>query len=574
MMGQMLRTVLRYSPTVLAATLVLSSSAFALDKGVESQSTEFNETSNSDVLAFDTLSEQAAKPVIADNTLAQAMPALEAQPTEPAMPAVPSVSNLQQTETEAPNTMAQVTSVSQLSDVQPTDWAFQALQNLVERYGCIAGYPDGTFRGNRALTRYEFAAGLNACLDAITSLIGEGGVSREELDTLNRLLEEFAAELATLRGRIDVLEARTAELEANQFSTTTKLTGTVIFAGSDMIGEGEGAVPSFHQRVRLNFDTSFTGKDMLRTRLEAANGPNFSSVPGGNLMDRLAFDTNTDNQFQIGELWYRFPLADKITVRIDATGAEINDNVYNFNPYLESSDTGSISRFGRFNPIYRQGADGPGLTVSFDPSKSFGVDVGYYAPNGDDPSIKNGVFNGAFSAMGQIRFGLGDRLRLGATYVRSYYPGGEVNLTGSTGSFNARRPFGNVATGANHYGIEATARVSSNFTISGWAGYTDAQQEDGGDADASIWNWAVTLALPDLGTKGSVLGFVVGMPPKVTDSDGAEDDDTSLHLEAFYRFQISKNISIQPGLFVITNPDHSDSDDTDYIGTIRTVFKF
>ena len=61
--------------------------------------------------------------------------------------------------------MAQVTSVSQLSDVQPTDWAFQALQSLVERYGCIAGYPDGTYRGNQATTRYEFAAGLNACLD-------------------------------------------------------------------------------------------------------------------------------------------------------------------------------------------------------------------------------------------------------------------------------------------------------------------------------------------------------------------------------------------------------------------------
>lgn len=62
------------------------------------------------------------------------------------------------------NAMAQVTSVSQLSDVQPTDWAFQALQSLVERYGVIAGYPDSTFRGNRALTRYEFAAGLNAPL--------------------------------------------------------------------------------------------------------------------------------------------------------------------------------------------------------------------------------------------------------------------------------------------------------------------------------------------------------------------------------------------------------------------------
>jgi hypothetical protein len=63
--------------------------------------------------------------------------------------------------------MEQVTSVSQLTDVKPSDWSFEALRTLVERYGCIAGYPDGTFKGNRAITRYEFAAGLNACMDQI-----------------------------------------------------------------------------------------------------------------------------------------------------------------------------------------------------------------------------------------------------------------------------------------------------------------------------------------------------------------------------------------------------------------------
>jgi hypothetical protein len=136
--------------------------------------------------------------------------------------------------------LAQVTSVSQLSDVQPTDWAFQALQSLVERYGCIAGYPDGTYRGNRALTRYEFAAGLNACLDRVNELIATastGLVSKEDLATLQRLQEEFGTELATLRGRVDALEATTAELEANQFSTTTKLSAQAIIAASDTFGD-------------------------------------------------------------------------------------------------------------------------------------------------------------------------------------------------------------------------------------------------------------------------------------------------------------------------------------------------
>ncbi|MFM6192449.1 iron uptake porin, partial [Planktothrix sp.] len=106
---------------------------------------------------------------------------------------------------EVSDALEQVTSVSQLSDVQPTDWAFQALQSLVERYGCIAGYPDGTYKGNRAMTRYEFAAGLNACLERVNELIAASVanlVTREDLAVLQRLQEEFAAELATLRGRV------------------------------------------------------------------------------------------------------------------------------------------------------------------------------------------------------------------------------------------------------------------------------------------------------------------------------------------------------------------------------------
>ena len=67
----------------------------------------------------------------------------------------------------------QVTSVSQFSDVKPTDWSYQALTNLVDRYGCVAGYPNGTFGGGRAMTRFEAAALLNACLDRVTEVTDE-----------------------------------------------------------------------------------------------------------------------------------------------------------------------------------------------------------------------------------------------------------------------------------------------------------------------------------------------------------------------------------------------------------------
>ena len=65
----------------------------------------------------------------------------------------------------------QVTSISPFSDVRPTDWAYQALSTLVETYGCVAGYPNGSFKGGQVISRFEAAALRNACLARVTELI-------------------------------------------------------------------------------------------------------------------------------------------------------------------------------------------------------------------------------------------------------------------------------------------------------------------------------------------------------------------------------------------------------------------
>lgn len=210
----------------------------------------------------------------------------------------PLLENIELYNGEDVDPVGQVTSVSQLSDIQPTDWAFQALQSLVERYGCIAGYPDGSYRGDRAMTRYEFAAGLNACLDRITELIASSTanlVSRNDLVILQKLQEEFAGELAFLGGRVDILEAQTAELEANQFSTTTKLLGEVTFAVRNIFGNekaGGGNLDSnlvFDNRIRFNVNTSFTGRDSLIIRLDAVSSEALGTSITGTNMTRLAF---------------------------------------------------------------------------------------------------------------------------------------------------------------------------------------------------------------------------------------------------------------------------------------------
>ncbi|MEG4634540.1 iron uptake porin [Microcoleus sp. AR_TQ3_B6] len=493
----------------------------------------------------------------------------------PIVPVAPQVLPAQQS-----GTMSQVTSVSQLSDVRPTDWAFQALQSLVERYGCIVGYPDGTYRGNRALTRYEFAAGVNACLDKITELIGSTGnlVTRDDLAILQRLQEEFAAELATLRGRVDGLEARTTELEANQFSTTTKLAGEAIFAVSDTFGDGVGlhddkTSTNLGYRVRLNFNTSFTGRDMLRTRLQALNVANYGAATAtGTNMARLAFDGNDNSNFTLDELYYRFPIG-SATVFVGPKGLDLDEIADTVTPF-NSTGTGALSRFGVRNPAVFRGAQGAGASITFNLG-SLRATAGYLAGDSDAPNPANGrgVFDGSFSALGQIGF-FSKPFDLAFTYTRKYNRAGDVGIMGGTGSSLANRPFGQAPTEADNYGVQVNFKPSSRFQIGGWYGYTKAEQLRGGNNDATIQNGAITLALADFGRQGNLLGFVFGVPPKVTESDVARNRNTSYHLEGFYRFQVNDFISVTPGVYVILNPEHNNRNDDIWVGLLRTTFSF
>ncbi|ACC82595.1 iron uptake porin [Nostoc punctiforme] len=541
-------------------------------------------------------------PVIVAATFFVANSALAAEVNE-------QVTNAAQlSEAQDSNDMSQVTSVSQFSDVQPTDWAFQALQSLVERYGCIAGYPNSTYRGNRALTRYEFAAGLNACLDRVNELIATATadlVSKQDLATLQRLQEEYSAELATLRGRVDGLEARTSELEANQFSTTTKLVGEAIFAVSDVFGDtraARGGNPTqdlnsnttFSDRVRLKLYSSFTGTDQLETRLNAGNivsnrGNDALGTGTGTNMSRLGFDGDTGNSVSIDKLNYAFNLTDAVRVKVDAIGAELYENVNNFNSDFASSGRGALSRYGRFSPIYRQGQGGSGVTVTFNPKGAISLSGAYLARTANDPTLNNGLLDGDNAIFGQLSFQPTKAFNIGLTYARTYQTNlvnntVNNNLFQGTGSIFANNPFGNnTRTISNNYGVEATFQFSPTLAISGWGGYTTADAITGANAgtDADVWYWAGALALKDFGGEGNVLGIIFGQPPKVTGGsiknvagNTTFDDNTSYHLEGLYKYKVSDNIQVTPGLLVIFNPEHNDANDTEYVATLRTTFSF
>ena len=487
-----------------------------------------------------------------------------------------------------PSAVAQnVTSVSQLSDVRPTDWAFTALQSLVERYGCIAGFPDRTFRGKQATSRYEFAAGLNACLDKINEIISAGladKVSKEDLATLQKLQEEFAAELATLRGRVDALDAKTAKLEAQQFSTTTKLRGEAIMglaAASDGVGAADRTNTTFSYRVRLNLDTSFTGKDLLRTRLEAANNPNLGTALGGGNGARLSFDTDTANSFQIGRLYYRFPIGESITAYVAPIGAP-EDVISPLNP-LESDGQGTISRFGRFNPLIRIASSGrvSGLAIAglnFKFSDKVSLELAYSASNAALASGQGGVTGGDTKIAAQFVFKPADALTLGVGYANAYTFGNTLSSGLNVDSIGASN-----ANAAGISGIRSNTVVGSliwditkKFTFNTWGAWTFADTTGTTTASTTFTSWMAAISGKDLFTEGDLAAIAFGQPLLRTNVGGVAQGsaDTPYHLEALYRFRVSKNISITPGVFFVFNQGSASTNGTATVGVIRTTFSF
>jgi porin len=483
----------------------------------------------------------------------------------------------------------QVTSVSQLKDVQPIDWAFQALQSLVERYGALAGYPDGTFRGNRAMTRYEFAAALNAALDRINELISTGKenlVSREDLATLQRLQQEFTVELATLRGRVDALEARTAKLEATQFSTTTKLTGQAIFAVNAGGFDGEriiaprGAVVSSDQpnptviyRASLDLNTSFSGNDLLKIRLVTGSDGITDNAAGflePNLGSTLDFSVpGRDGRFSLARLYYTFaPVKDlKVTIGPAIVAPDFVDkNRYASVSFLDFSTQALVSNF-----ILLPRPGGAGAVIDWHPGggalKLRGIYVAGDATNslpenqrligGGGPqdirlfptaggSADGGLFGDPYQGFVELEYAPNQTFT-----VRLQYSGGKVFSSGFHG-----------------FGVNFDLALSNQLGIFGRYGYAKYPNTTLGDISPNYWMAGV--ALRDLFVPRALAGIALGQPF----IESAVGNATQTNFEAFYNFPVSDNIRVTPLIQVITHPANQKTNGTIVTGTLRTVFSF
>lgn len=513
------------------------------------------------------------------------------------------------------SSLSQINSVSSLSDVKPTDWAYEALGSLVERYGCIVGYPDSTFRGNRALTRWEFASGLNACLNTIERLLQENvTVLQEDIDKLKRLTEEFQQELTALGIRIDNLENRVAFLEDHQFSTTTKLLGSAVFGVSDVFGKSNSRNQTVLQyRVNLNTVTSFTGKDLLVASFFSGNAPletSFKlaateiptplgvSIPAETAEGTLSsqFAANTGNQLKLLALQYTFPVGEQIHLNFTSSLAAFHPFFPTLNPLFDdnSGGQGAISEFGQRNPIYALTGGGTGAMANFKIFDSVKLTTGYLADGlfAGNPQEGQGLFNGGYGALGQVTWNISDNFAVAGVYANAYSPPGRFgfnyNGLGVAGTAVANSlagqdfPLGNrvgveqfpVIT--NAYGANVSWQASDWLVLNGW--FSNYYSRLIGRGDGNMLTYAVTVGFPDLGKEGNLLGFVVGAQPYLTSFRGGDPQpfevDVPWHLEGFYRYQVNDRISVTPGLIWLLNPNQDHNNATDVVGTIRTTFTF
>jgi hypothetical protein len=485
---------------------------------------------------------------------------------------------------QLPENSARVTSVSQLSDVQPSDWAFVALQSLVERYGVIAGYPDSTFKGNRAMTRYEFAAGLNAVLTKIDELITAGvtdKVRQQDLEIAQKLTEEFAGELRTLRGRIDTLEARTANIEAQQFSTTVILGGQTILGlaggfGGNRPGDGE-ANPIFTYLTQIQLVSSFTGKDRFRLALVSGNAANDSfgnSTAFNTNMAFLAWQANYDNQVRLDSLEYRVAaLGDRAVLTFKPVGFSLSSVLSVNSPYADAGQ-GAISAFGGSTSIFKIGHLDAGLGFDWLMSDQMRLQFAYGTRNSNDST--QGLVGADNSALGvQLLYKPSASLITGLAYVNAYSSDGRLDT--GTGSNNADTS-GSINEPSQIHGLNASIKwqLNDQLVLGAWGGIvvTDSLKSDAVTLSST---YTASLGIYDpFGRKGDLLGFIYGQPLKLNNGVAVAEVDTgnSTHYEVFYRYLVNNNISITPGFFIVTDPDHFSPNNDIFIGTIRTTFTF
>ena len=224
------------------------------------------------------------------------------------------------------------------SDVTPDSWAYQAVSQLAAT-GIVNGYPDGTFKGQNNITRYEMAQMV------AKAMANQDRANAEQQAMINRLADEFSNELNNLGVRVARLEDRVGNV---------KVTGDMRLR----LRDAEESKSTFDARARVQFNAKVNDRTDAVVRVTSGNFEFGNSEFGGNAIaaiDRayvnhkfgervsvkagrfgqvigggLAFDGTFDGaQFNAGNDKVQFQAAYGYMVSGEAAGLTKDENVTN-----------------------------------------------------------------------------------------------------------------------------------------------------------------------------------------------------------------------------------------------------
>lgn len=228
------------------------------------------------------------------------------------------------------------------ADVPTDHWAYDAIAELAAK-GLIEGYPDGAFRGDRAMTRYEMAmvvARLLARIEAIkipplpADLVRRAEMQKADaaisaalaatdkrltakLATIQRLVAEFRAELAALGVRVTAVEEELAAIRARL--DNTRVTGDYrtrynVYPQGAVSGSGTSRAPDIRFRMRVQFSGRAGSNVEGVVRLWADNSGACEGAVGATPAGVAAFCGNTDtragNNYNLAVVTYDFAYLD------------------------------------------------------------------------------------------------------------------------------------------------------------------------------------------------------------------------------------------------------------------------
>jgi len=456
------------------------------------------------------------------------------------------------------------------SDVHPSDWAFKALTDLAERHGCAVANPSGS------ISRYEAAALLNKCLGDVAQ------VNEEE----RLLLNEFGPEIAVLKGRVDGLEARIGEFEAGAFSSTTTMNGKASFVlGSvDMDGNNDDST-TLNYTYQLNMNTSFTGDDLLYTRIKTGNfnDSNFGSKVEGTYLSATDSGLSTDEgkaYLRVDKIWYQFPVGDNFTFWV----GPLIENYYMLasapSIYKPISKQFALGGNGTVYGSSTQAGFGAAWTQSVDdPSDPrFALSYAFTNKGGEEAATSQGLFGDKDSSkwLSKLEYGT-PKWQASLAVARTHAGDGVAGWTDSyfATAKGAERSLGSDETAIGLRGYWKPDEIGLVPEISLGVDMSSIDDQTAGSGRAtSTLGWMVGLGWKDLFVDGNRAGVAFGQRVHGTEfeSTGSDPADDTFSWEAYYTFQVTDGISVTPSLFGNQEPGSDAKDNNGAL--VLTEFRF